>query len=60
MNAAHLHVVDPELERLWDAYVAARHVVDQTNDFADAVAAGMAWKAFMERFCPDESGAKHG
>jgi len=37
-------------ETLWDAYVAAMEKAQQTLDINDGMAAGRAWKAFVDEF----------
>jgi hypothetical protein len=44
-----------EVERRWDAYLAAKRQADATGDYADGLAAGRAWAAFLDMFLPPES-----
>lgn len=53
MSEAHLQEVDAEMERRWTAYVEAREVAERSDHIADGIAAGMAWKAFLDVFGRD-------
>jgi hypothetical protein len=38
------------IEAAWRQYLAARDRVDQTRRFEDGIAAGHAWRAFVDSF----------
>lgn len=53
MSMSNVQLVNEEMERLWNAYVEARNVVETSNHIKDGIAAGMAWKAFLDVFLDD-------
>lgn len=40
-----------DVNRLFDAYVAAKHKADATLSVEDGIAAAKIWKRFLELFC---------
>lgn len=41
---------DDNLQALWDAYQKARDKAQASNDIMDGIAAGKAWRAWVEAF----------
>lgn len=41
---------DQSVQAAWDAYVVARERAEKSNDVMDGVAAGKAWRDFLDLF----------
>ncbi len=41
---------DQTVQAAWDAYVVARDKAERSNDVADGIAAGKAWREFLDLF----------
>jgi hypothetical protein len=42
-----------DVHRRWEAYVAAKVAAERTRDIRDGIAAGKAWRHFLEAFLED-------
>lgn len=38
------------VQEAWDAYLAAREVAEKSRDIVDGIAAGKAWRQWLELF----------
>jgi len=58
MNLSNIQPIEDETAQRWDAYVTARGVAERSEYLKDGIAAGMAWKAFLDLFLEDYHYAK--
>ncbi|WOF74159.1 hypothetical protein QMT40_001806 [Parvibaculaceae bacterium PLY_AMNH_Bact1] len=53
MSLSNIQPVTDEMTRRWVAYVEARGIAERSDHIQDGIAAGMAWKAFLDLFLDD-------
>jgi hypothetical protein len=50
VNVHTVHGAPAGVERLWEAFVAAKARAERTGAIADGIAAGKAWRAWLKLF----------